>query len=106
MLLVLVFVLALVEAEPDVLSLAEPDVLPPEVAGVDPGWTIAPPLAPSVPVVVAPWPLFTVVSLDRSVLPEADTPVGVVVELLVVVCAMAPPASSEATRRLRSLLMR
>lgn len=128
MLFVLVFVFALVDDEPDVLPLVEPalglvvplaepevpvPVLPlvllpgvvPLVAAVEPGCTMAPPLAPRVPVLVAPCPL-TVASPDALVPVVAEAPAGVVVEPLVVVCAMAPPASSEATRRLSSLLMR
>ena len=76
------------------------------VAEVEPGCTMAPPLAPSVPVVVAPWLLFTVASVARVPLLAAEAPDGTVVELVVAVCAMAPPATRDATRRLRSLLMR
>jgi hypothetical protein len=79
-----------------------PDDMP-LVAGVEPGCTMAPPLAPSVPPVVAPGPVTEFwVDVEPLVLADAPDPR---VELLDEVCATAPPAIREATRRPRSLLM-
>lgn len=93
-----------------------PPVVVPLVAGVDPGCTMAPPLAPSVPPVVAPEPVGAVPVVEPEPLTElsVDSVPLVVAEvldwllrvpLLVAVCAIAPPATKEATKRPRSLLM-
>lgn len=84
-------------------------VLVPAVVPVVPevplGCVMVPPLAPSVPPVVAPWPVteFCVES-EVSLVAEAPDLVPSVV-LLLADCANAPPATTEATNRLRSLLI-
>ena len=69
------------------------DVLVPTLAPVvpdtPPGWTMAPPLAPSVPVLVAP----------------AEAPEGALLDPDVPDWAYAPPATSDATKMERSLLI-
>jgi hypothetical protein len=80
------------------VSLLVPE-LAPDVAGVDPGCTMAPPLAPSAPPVVAPAPVTgACADVPALLLPEVDAPA-----LPLVVCAMAPPATNDATRRPSSL---
>lgn len=93
MLLVLLFVA--LDPEVELLPLVASELL---VAGLldpvpaEPG-VMAPPLAPSTPPVVAPG---AVTVPDDEVLPLVDG---------LVVCAMAPPAMRDATRRPRSLLI-
>src|SRR4051812_19627909 len=95
----MLFVLELLAFAPDVL----PEVAP-DVAGVEPGCTMAPPLAPNAPPVVAPAPVGGA-SADVLLPPLVDAPVLPVVLLPLVVWAIAPPATRDATRRPRSLLM-
>lgn len=71
-------------------------LLVPVGAAVVPGRTMAPPLAPSAPVVVAPWPAVTLLSLESVPLLDAEAPDA---------CAYAPLARKPATRMPRSLLM-
>lgn len=85
-----------------VVSVVLGDVPVPTVAL---GEVMAPPLAPRVPPVVAPPPVTEFWLLTVPLLP-AEAPAWLLrVEPLEAVCAMAPPAISEATRRLRSLLI-
>jgi hypothetical protein len=76
------------------------------VLGAVLGVVIAPPLAPRVPPVVAPPPV-TEFWLDTVPRLPAEAPASLLrVEPLDAVCAMAPPATSDATRRVRSLLIK
>jgi signal-induced proliferation-associated 1 like protein 3 len=95
---------------PVVPVVPEPLVLPvvPAVVPVPrelPGVVMVPPLAPRVPPVVAPPPVTEFCELTLPRLP-ADAPASLLrVEPLEAVCAIAPPVTREATRRLRSLLI-
>jgi hypothetical protein len=84
-----------------------PDVPAPRVVlGAVLGVVIAPPLAPRVPPVVAPPPV-TEFWLDTLPRLPAEAPASLLrVEPLDAVCATAPPATSDATRRVRSLLIK